>query len=187
ARVEQAEDGLRISDFGSRNGTFVDGVRLRETAVFHNPRVLRVGRNLLLWAPEVTPFEQNPTAVRAGAVIGPSLWRTYASIGRAAKGGDALLLCGESGVGKELAARHFHTQGRYPNGPFIAVNCAAIPHGLAERLLYGTRRGAYSGATSDAEGYLQAANRGTLFLDEVSELEPVVQAKLLRALERREA
>jgi len=187
ARIARSEEGLRITDFGSRNGTFVDGVRLRDEAVFRDPRVLRVGRNLLLCVSDVTPFEQHPTAVRAGAVVGPSLFRTYASIGRAAKGGDALLLCGESGVGKELGARHFHAQGPSPNGPFIAVNCAAIPHGLAERLLFGAKRGAYSGATADAEGYLQAAHRGTLFLDEVSELEPLVQAKLLRALERKEA
>jgi transcriptional regulator with PAS, ATPase and Fis domain len=66
------------------------------------------------------------------------------------------------------------------------VNCAAIPHGLAERLLFGTRRSAYSGATADSEGYVQAAHGGTLFLDEVAELDVQVQAKLLRALEARE-
>jgi len=68
----------------------------------------------------------------------------------------------------------------------VSVNCAAIPAGVAERLLFGTRRGAYSGADHDADGYLVAADRGTLFLDEVGELEAAVQAKLLRALESRE-
>jgi transcriptional regulator with PAS, ATPase and Fis domain len=68
----------------------------------------------------------------------------------------------------------------------VTVNCATIPKDLAERLLFGTVKGAYSGATSDAEGYLQAAHRGTLFLDEVAELEPGIQAKLLRVLETRE-
>jgi transcriptional regulator with GAF, ATPase, and Fis domain len=68
----------------------------------------------------------------------------------------------------------------------VPVNCAAIPHGIAERLLFGVRRGAYSGAEADAEGYVQAADRGTLFLDEVADLDLQVQAKLLRALELRE-
>jgi len=187
ARVALDEGGLRITDLGSRNGTFVDGVQLRNEAVFREPRVLRVGRNLLLFAPDVTPFERFPTALRSGVIVGPTLRKAYASIGRAAKAGDTVLVCGESGVGKELGARQFHAQGPYPNGPFVAVNCAAIPQGLAERLLFGARRGAYSGAAVDAEGYLQAAHRGTLFLDEVGELEPPVQAKLLRALERKEA
>jgi transcriptional regulator with PAS, ATPase and Fis domain len=82
-------------------------------------------------------------------------------------------------------ARTFHQQGPQSAGPFVAVNCAAIPEGLAERLLFGARRGAYSGA-DDAEGYLQTAHGGTLFLDEVVELDLAVQAKLLRVLETRE-
>ena len=79
-----------------------------------------------------------------------------------------------------------HATAPESNAPFVAVNCAAIPEGLAERLLFGARKGAYSGATADAEGYIQAANRGTLFLDEIAELDPLVQAKLLRVLETRE-
>ena len=98
------------------------------------------------------------------------------------------MVLGESGAGKELAARAFHEarHGSAAAAPFVAVNCAAIPEGLAERLLFGARKGAYSGAASDAEGYIQAADRGTLFLDEIAELDPLVQAKLLRVLETRE-
>jgi transcriptional regulator with PAS, ATPase and Fis domain len=68
----------------------------------------------------------------------------------------------------------------------VAVNCAAIPEGVAERLLFGAKKGAFSGATADAEGYFRAADRGTLFLDELAELDPAVQGKLLRVLETRE-
>ena len=82
--------------------------------------------------------------------------------------------------------RAFHRFGPNRAGPFVAVNCAAIPEGVAERLLFGTQRGAFSGADRDAPGYIREAHGGTLFLDEVGELEASVQAKLLRVLETRE-
>jgi transcriptional regulator with GAF, ATPase, and Fis domain len=95
-------------------------------------------------------------------------------------------LRGETGTGKELAARTFHSYGPHAKGPLVAVNCAAIPEGLAERLLFGAKKGAYSGAAEDAVGHIAAADGGVLFLDEVGELDLNVQAKLLRALETRE-
>jgi transcriptional regulator with PAS, ATPase and Fis domain len=118
-------------------------------------------------------------------VVGPRLRACYRQIELAAGAGDTLHITGESGAGKEAAARAFHEHGPTPHGPLIAVNCAAIPEGVAERLLFGARKGAFSGA-SDAEGYVQAASGGTLFLDEVGELDPNVQAKLLRVLESRQ-
>jgi DNA-binding NtrC family response regulator len=96
-----------------------------------------------------------------------------------------LLVTGESGAGKEHVARAFH-EGAGGKGGFIAINCATISGNLAERLLFGARRGAYTGADSDAEGYVRAAEHGTLFLDEVGELEASVQSKLLRFLETKE-
>jgi transcriptional regulator with PAS, ATPase and Fis domain len=92
---------------------------------------------------------------------------------------------GESGSGKELAARAFHDAGPKSSGPFVAVNAATLPEALSERLLFGARKGAYSGAL-DAQGYIQSAHGGTLFLDEVAELDLAVQAKLLRVLETQE-
>src|SRR6185503_9730039 len=101
-----------------------------------------------------------------------------------------LLISGPSGAGKEIAAGLFHRAcGRAREGnerPFVALNCATIPGGLAERILFGARRGAYSGADKDAIGLVQAANGGTLFLDEIGELPPDVQAKLLRVLETKQ-
>lgn len=92
------------------------------------------------------------------------------------------LLLGETGVGKELVARALHDQsGR--SGPFRAVNCAAIPRELAESTLFGHRKGAFTGATEASAGLLRATEGGTLLLDEVGELEPALQAKLLRAVE----
>jgi transcriptional regulator with PAS, ATPase and Fis domain len=112
----------------------------------------------------------------------------WGEIALASRAGDTLYLRGESGSGKELAARAFHEAqfGAGSAAPFVAVNCAAIPEGLAERLLFGARKGAYSGASADAEGYVQAAHGGTLFLDEIAELDSQVQPKLLRMLETRE-
>ena len=145
-----------------------------------------MGQTLFRFTPDIRPFLHATVATTAEGIVGPTLRASRDWITRAAAAGDTLLLTGPSGSGKELAARAYHAAGRFAEGPFIAVNCAAIPQGLAERLLLGARKGAYSGATSDAEGYVQAADHGTLFLDEVAELDMGVQPKLLRVLEMRE-
>jgi transcriptional regulator with PAS, ATPase and Fis domain len=93
----------------------------------------------------------------------------WAAIAGLADVSPSLYFRGESGSGKELAARELHRRAR-PQGPFVAVNCAAIPEPLAEALLFGVRRGAFSGAVESSEGYLRAAHHGVLFLDEIGEL-----------------
>ena len=184
ATVEwQAGGGWRIVDLDSRNGTFVDGARLAGEIKRDGDVVLRVGHTVFVLVRDgrghLAPRDDGE------AVIGPELARTYDAIRRnATHESDTLLVHGESGSGKELAARLYHDT-RTPDGPFVAVNCATIPEGVAERLLFGSKRGAFSGAI-DAVGYIQSAHGGTLFLDEIAELEPAVQAKLLRVLETRE-
>ncbi|HET9934262.1 MAG TPA: sigma 54-interacting transcriptional regulator, partial [Polyangiaceae bacterium] len=147
----------------------------------------RVGRSLLWGVADARPFADGVQVDAQGLVRGGHSRRAWSEIELAAKAGTTLCLRGESGAGKELGARAFHEAAGLPgSAPFIAVNCAAVPEGLAERLLFGARRGAYSGAVTDQLGYIQAANGGTLFLDEIAELDSRVQAKLLRVLESRE-
>ncbi len=97
-----------------------------------------------------------------------------------------VLITGESGTGKELCARALHTLGPDPDSAFLAVNCAAIPHDLLENQLFGHVRGAFTGADRDHAGLFVAAGKGTVFLDEIGELPPATQAKLLRAIENKE-
>jgi transcriptional regulator with PAS, ATPase and Fis domain len=194
AHVSFGPGGWTIRDLGSRNGTFLNGepvhgeIKVPATVA----RVLRVGHTLFLLKPDVGPFQNALIDVSEARVVGPTLRAVFGQIARSARSADTLLITGESGSGKELAARLFHDSvGRHDSsgrssGSFIAVNCAAIPEGVAERLLFGAKKGAYSGALTDSEGYIQAADGGTLFLDEVAELDPLVQAKLLRVLETRE-
>ncbi|QDE91482.1 Fis family transcriptional regulator [Myxococcus xanthus] len=180
-------DGRRfwVTDQGSQNGTFVDGAPLVAGTPREAQRVIRMGDSLFIPCPDVGPVARRGVARTRDFVRGPAMQQLLDLVARTAEHGFTLHIHGESGTGKEGVARAFHERGPRASGPFVAVNCAAIPQGLAERLLFGARRGAFSGA-DDAEGYLQAADGGTLFLDEVAELDLGVQAKLLRALETRE-
>jgi DNA-binding NtrC family response regulator len=186
ARIRVGAAAFSVTDLGSRNGTFVDGDLLVDGERAAAPGALvRAGHTLALLCPDVRPFEGSRVLVDGERIAGPLLQAAWREAERAARTGETLLVTGESGAGKELAARAFHraAAARGATGPLIAVNCAAIPATVAERLLFGTRRGAYSGADRDADGYLASADGGTLFLDEIGELELGVQAKLLRVLE----
>jgi two-component system response regulator HydG len=107
-------------------------------------------------------------------------------IDRAAFSDTPILLMGESGTGKELLARALHTKSPRSLGPFLAVNCSAIPEALLESELFGHRRGAFTDARDDQPGLFQLAQRGTVFLDEIGDMAPALQGKLLRVLQERE-
>jgi transcriptional regulator with GAF, ATPase, and Fis domain len=186
--VRVAREGERwvIEDLASHNGTFVDGTRITGKITSAAAHVLRIGQTVVLLETDVRRFDQPHRLDDAALVEGPDLRAAFEAIATAAKSGDHLLVTGESGTGKEHAARLFHTRGLGAKGPFVDVNCAAIPEAIAERLLFGAKKGAFSGATADAAGYVQSAHGGVLFLDEVGELDLEVQAKLLRVLETRE-
>jgi DNA-binding NtrC family response regulator len=128
-------------------------------------------------------------AARRGAptIIGqdPSLARVMAIVHRAAATDTTVLLLGESGTGKELVARSLHALGARADGPFVAINCAAIPETLLETELFGHEKGAFTGAIGRKAGRFELAHRGTLFLDEIGDLPIGLQAKILRALEEK--
>ncbi|MFH1530190.1 MAG: sigma 54-interacting transcriptional regulator [Pseudomonadota bacterium] len=177
-----ARHGLaQLEDLGSKNGTFVNGRRITRTFL-EDGDVLRVGDCLLVFrliGEEVSGGEPSiPTLVGRSEVI-RGLKRRLASI---APGSLPVLLTGEPGTGKELAARALHDlSGR--TGPFRALNCAAIPEGLFESVFFGHRKGAFTGAELDTFGVLREARGGTAFLDEVGEIPGTAQPKLLRFLQ----
>ena len=115
----------------------------------------------------------------------PGMQEVRRQIERLARSMAPVIITGESGTGKELAAREIHTTSARAAKPFIAVNCGAIPESLMEAEFFGYRKGAFTGAIDDREGFFQAANGGTLLLDEVADLPFAMQVKLLRAIQER--
>jgi DNA-binding NtrC family response regulator len=131
-------------------------------------------------------LKEEAAARRGGpSIIGeaPALRQVLAAIDRAATTDTTVLLEGESGTGKELCARALHNASNRAGGPFVAINCAAIPENLLEAELFGYERGAFTGATQRKIGKFEMAQRGTIFLDEIGEMPLALQAKMLRAIE----
>src|SRR6185437_15718148 len=129
-----------------------------------------------------------PDLPGSAAMVGQhaSMLEVYKLVARVAPNVATVLILGESGTGKEVVARAIHLNGPRAAGPFIAVNCAAIPEALLESALFGHERGAFTGAVARRAGRFELAVGGTLFLDEIAELSMVLQAKILRAVQEHE-
>ena len=172
---------ITIKDLGSRNGVKVNGALLAAPMMLGAGDVVRLGG----WIAVVTAAPGPLAEIAPGLHGGTALQAALAPLRKAAPSDLSIVLEGETGTGKELVARALHAwSGR--NGPQVAVNCAALPEGLAEGELFGYRRGAFTGADRASPGFFRSADGGTLLLDEVSDLPLALQAKLLRALEERE-
>jgi len=177
---------IRVIDAGSRNGTVLDGVTVRD-AFARADSTITIGntalRLLLLHDVVLIPLSSRESF---GGLLGTSaaMRVAFTMLERAAAVDDTVLIEGETGTGKELAAEALHEESSRSGGPFIVFDCSAVAPTLMESELFGHVRGAFSGAIADREGALEAADGGTLFLDEIGELPVELQPKLLRALER---
>src|SRR5260370_28844059 len=150
-----------------------------------------IGRDELKALLERLPSRRRPVATASkgslDTLIGSSegMRRVQKAIGLAADSQSTVLIFGETGTGKELVARALHVHSQRKGGPFIAVNCAAIPSELLESELFGHVKGSFTGATSDRTGAFRDADNGTLFLDEIGDMPLAMQAKILRVLQER--
>jgi transcriptional regulator with PAS, ATPase and Fis domain len=184
-----AEHGkFRLRDVGSRNGTLLDGISVLD-AHLKPGMVITIGRTELrvdTGASMVSiPLSQHDSF---GRMVGRSraMRALFATLERAATTNATVLLMGETGTGKDIAAEMIHTTGPRSQQPFIVVDCGALPPNLMESELFGYEKGAFTGADKTRPGALEAANGGTLFFDEIGELPWDLQPKLLRVLESRQ-
>jgi DNA-binding NtrC family response regulator len=180
--------GATVKDLGSRNGTSVDGVGVVE-GFLRDGSTLRLGGCTVRFELESGQLHIDAsTATTFGSLVGVSLPMrvTFAQLERAAKSDITVLLEGETGTGKEGAAKAVHDGSRRRDGPFVVIDCSALPANLLESELFGHERGAFTGAETTRIGAFEEADGGTVFLDEVGELPADLQPKLLRVLESKE-
>jgi transcriptional regulator with GAF, ATPase, and Fis domain len=185
AELEPTDKGTWVRDLGSRNGTFVDNLLVTSALVPEGAHIRVGGTELVLRYPNTpSPVELWPEE-RFGGLIGAStsMRELFAQMSRVARSEAPVLILGETGTGKELAARALHDASARASGPFIIVDCAALAGSLIEGELFGHTRGAFTGAVCARPGSFEAATGGTIFLDEIGELPLGLQPKLLRVLE----
>ncbi|MDH5673215.1 MAG: sigma 54-interacting transcriptional regulator [Myxococcales bacterium] len=186
--VVATDAGYILRDLGSKNGTFVKGMRILEV-------MLDPGSVITVGSTEVV-FESSLEWVAAvhsgkkefGELVGrsPAMRRTFGLLEKIAPSNLTVLIQGETGTGKELAAQALHQHSERAKGPFIVIDCAAVGPQFIEDKLFGHQRGAFTGANEARAGAFEEAAKGSVFLDEIGELPLELQPKLLRVLERRE-
>jgi DNA-binding NtrC family response regulator len=185
--LRAVSDGIQVRDLGSTNGTFCGPVRIRE-AIIADRADLLVGGTRLAIEPTGKKRVELGYADRFGSIVGttPAMRRLFSTLERIAATELSVLVLGETGTGKEGVARSIHDASPRSRGPFTVVDCGSIPPTLAESILFGHEKGAFTGASERRDGALSEAHRGTLFLDELGELPIDLQPKLLRALAERQ-
>lgn len=183
ARIERTGEQWIANDAGSKNGTRING-KLVKSAPLGNGDVLECGNTFFVLRHAVAGRALPDAAALADMTLSPAFERELSPLPKIARSRVPVLVRGETGTGKEGIAAAIHRYS-HRNGPLINVNCAAIPPTLLESELFGSKRGAFSGA-EDRPGLIRNADRGTLFLDEVAELPLVSQAALLRFLQEGE-
>ncbi len=181
ATVETAVAAVKSGAYDYLTKPFDDVERVAQTVRKASEKVglLRKIRNM-----ETGAFEEDHFLDLIGR--SPKIREVYRLIARVAPSHSSVLILGESGTGKELVARAIHQKSLRCEKPFVVINCSAMPESLLESELFGYQKGAFTGATGDRKGLFEEANEGTIFLDEVGEITPAVQVKLLRVLQEGE-
>jgi DNA-binding NtrC family response regulator len=185
--LRAVNEGVLVRDLGSTNGTFApSGLRIRE-CVITTPTEITVGASKIAIEPTGKQKVDVGFADRFGDLVGqsPKMRRVFGVLEKVAKTPLSILILGETGTGKEVVAKSVHNAGDRKDGPFVVVDCGSIPATLAESILFGHEKGAFTGATERKKGALAEAHGGTLFLDELGELPLDLQPKLLRVLAER--
>ncbi len=179
-----------IEDTKSKNGTLING-QLQRRAELADGDLIELGHSFLLFREALATSTDEPALLRSSEIrssapglttLVPSLAAELRKLVAIAASTVSVVLQGESGTGKEVAATAMHRLSGRP-GPFLPVNCGGLPETLIESELFGSRKGAFSGADKDRPGLVRSADRGTLFLDEIAELSASAQAALLRLLQ----
>jgi hypothetical protein len=184
---EPSEGRFRISDLGSRNGTFVDGVAVVEAFIAEG-QIIRCGSTALrVDSQAVAAGATLPSRMRFGRTLGASeaMRRLFPLCERLAASRVPVLIEGETGTGKEVLAESIHEQSGL-SGPFVVFDCTTVAPSLLEAELFGHERGAFTGATSTRPGIFEQAMGGTIFIDEIGDFDLALQPKLLRAIDRGE-
>jgi DNA-binding NtrC family response regulator len=187
--IARTSAGWRLHDVGSTNGTFAFGMQVYDL-ILRSGTVITLGRTKL----RIDALVHEPVraalhpAGRFGDMVGQSvvMRRLFSRIAQVARSSATVLLSGETGTGKEAVAEALVQASQRASGPFVVIDCSALPHNLIESELLGHVKGSFTGAHSDYRGAFERADGGTVFLDEIGELPTALQPKLLRVLERRE-
>nr|HEX4313543.1 sigma 54-interacting transcriptional regulator [Kofleriaceae bacterium] len=184
--LRAAAGGIAVVDHGSTNGTFAGAVRLERGVVAPGTQLRVGGSTLRVGDSAPAQVEVHGDDSLAGMLgRSPAMRRLMAQVAKAAASDVSVLVTGESGTGKELVARALHDLGPRRGRPFVTVDCGSLPPTLLASELFGHERGAFTGADRAHVGAFEAAQGGTVFLDEIGELQPAVQSTLLGVLERR--
>jgi transcriptional regulator with PAS, ATPase and Fis domain len=184
--IEFSAGLFRITDHDSQNGTFVNGIPIKQGPLFHGDQIA-VGTLVFVFLLEDGEAHPGDSAAPRYPIVGESaaIRHVLEFIEQVAALDGTVLIAGETGTGKELAARALHDRGPRARRPFVTVNCAALSETFLARELFGSERGAFPGAVVRQEGKLELAEGGTLFLDEVGSLPLELQGRLLRLLTER--
>ncbi len=186
--IQYTDRGYLLIDLESTNGTFVDGKRIERVFLLAGA-TLTVGTTAISFSPLDEEIESDPDGEGVlGGMVGRSLKmrQLFGLIKKIAPMDVSVVIQGETGTGKELAARAIHDLSGRAKGPFVVLDCGAIPPNLIESEVFGHEKGSFTGATSARPGAFERANGGTIFIDEMGELAIDLQPKLLRVLENRE-